>query len=302
MSPGSGISGSPLWSASHAKIIEYRLEHYAIPSLGKMAIGAVKAPDVLAMLRKIEKRGSIETEHRVKIVVGQVMRYAVATSRATHDPTVSLRGALPSPEEHHFGALTDPAAVGRLLKLQEAYQGTPSVKAALRLAPLVFVRPGELRGARWSEIDLDRAEWMIPAARMKGQKADHIVPLSRQAVAILRQMIDLRSAIGESPYVFPGYQSRQKPMSETAMLNAYKKMGYRQGEVTAHGWRATARTLLDEQLGFRPEVIEHQLAHTVRDPLGRAYNRTTYLDERRRMMQAWADYLDSLRASAELHG
>jgi integrase len=284
----------PSWSERHAHMIKLRMDKYVIPALGRLAIGDTRAPEILAMLRKIEAAGTIETAHRVKVIVGQICRYAVATGRTDRDPTGDLRGALPSPKRQHFGAALDPEDVGKLLRATDAYHGTPTVKAALAMAPLVFVRPGELRSARWAEIDLNSKTWIIPAARMKGQKQDHVVPLSRQAVEILRNL----QSLGQSgDYVFPGYRTRTRPMSDATITAVLRAIGYPAGSVTLHGWRATARTLLDEVLHFRPEIIEHQLAHTVKDPLGRAYNRTQHLEERRRMMQVWSDYLDELRGT-----
>ena len=226
----------------------------------------------------------------------QALRYAVATGRADQDPTVDLRGALSPTTKQHRAAITDPKAVGPLLRAIDSYHGYFVTKCALQLAPLVFVRPGELRNAEWKEIDLEKAEWTIPAARMKMRQA-HLVPLSRQAVAILKE---LQPRTGDSAYVFPGLRTTKRPMSNNAVLSALRRMGYEKDEMSGHGFRAMARTILDEILGVRPDYIEHQLAHAVRDPLGRAYNRTTHLPERRAMMQQWADYLDRLRDGAEL--
>jgi integrase len=242
-------------------------------------------------LRKIEARGAIETAHRARGDCGAVFRYAVATGRAQRDISTDLRGALEIPASRNFAAITDPAEVGALLRAIDVYKGTPEVRAALQLAPLTFVRPGELRNAEWIEIDLDAAEWNIPAAKMK-MRQPHLVPLSKQAVTILG---DLKAITGRSRYAFPSARSQQRPMSDVAVLAALRRMGYSTEEMTGHGFRATARTILDEILGFRPDVIEHQLAHAVKDPNGRAYNRTSHLPERRKMMQAWADYLDALR-------
>jgi integrase len=203
---------------------------------------------------------------------------------------------LPPIKVKHLAAITDPNDVGALLRAMTDYQGTLTVRVALRLAPLTFVRPGELRKAEWSEIDLDKAEWCIPAERMK-MKEPHIVPLSRQAVAILGE---LHALTGSGRYVFPSPRSTTRPMSDNAVLSALRRMGYGKEEMTGHGFRAMARTILDEVLGFRVDIIEHQLAHAVKDPNGRAYNRTKHLDERRRMMQAWADYLDAREHGAQV--
>ncbi len=261
------------------------------PWIGRKPIASVQPPDVLAVLQRIEGRGVIETAHRARVNIGQVMRYAVATGRATTDPTPSLRGALTPWTSSHRAAITDPDAVGELLRATDGYTGSYMVRAALRLAPLVFVRPGELRQAEWAEIDLDAAEWNIPAHKMK-MREPHPVPLATQAVAILR---DLYPFTGSRRYVFPGERSPKRAISNNTLNAALRRIGYDKDAMTAHGFRAMARTMLDEQLGFRADLIEHQLAHAVRDPLGRAYNRTHHLPERRKMMQAWADYLDTLR-------
>ncbi len=241
----------------------------------------------------MEARQAFESAHRVMQNCSQVMRYAVATDRAERNPVADLRGALvPAPEKNH-AAVVDPVQLGGLLRALHSYRGAGIVSMALKLAPLVFVRPGELRQAEWTEMDLDAGLWSIPAARMK-MRQPHIVPLARQAVEILRE---LQPHTGSGKYVFAGQRSSQRPMSEVAVLAALRLMGFDKDTVTGHGFRATARTLLDEVLGFRPDIIEHQLAHAVKDPNGRAYNRTTHLDERVRMMQEWADYLDRLRDS-----
>ena len=221
-----------------------------------------------------------------------MFRYAIATGRAERNPASDLRGALPPiREQTHRAAIVDPVALGGLLRACDSYQGEFPTRCALRLAPLVFVRPGELRHAEWSEIDLAAAEWNIPAAKMKTREP-HLVPLAPQAVAILQE---LHALTGRGRYVFPNPRTGSRPMSNNGVLAALRRMGYGKDEMTGHGFRATARTLLDEVLHFRPDYIEHQLAHAVRDPNGRAYNRTAHLAERRKMMAAWADYLDMLR-------
>ncbi len=282
---------SPTLSPSHAKAKLRRLELDVFPTLGTRLIDDIKAPEILRVLRRIEDRGALEMAHRVRGLCGEVFRYAVATGRADRDPTSDLRGALPPAKEKHFAAITDPKAVGPLLRAIDAYEGSSIVKWALQLSPLVFVRPGELRQAEWKEIDFDVAEWTIPAERMK-MKQPHLVPLSAQAVAILREAQYLT---GKGKYVFPSHRSDKRPMSNNAILAALRRMGFDKDTMTGHGFRATARTLLEEELQIRPDIIEHQLAHAVRDPLGRAYNRTTHLPERRTMMQQWADYLDALK-------
>lgn len=268
-----------------------RFERDIFPVIGRRPIAEVKAQELLLALRRIEARGAVETAHRARGDSGAVFRYAVATGRAERDICADLRGALGTAKKRHFAAITDPAEVGALLRAIEAYKGTAEVRAALQLAPLLFVRPGELRGAEWAEFDLDRAEWNIPADKMK-MGEPHLVPLSEQAVMILR---DLQALTGRSRYVFPSARSQHRPMSEVAVLAALRRMGYTRDEMTGHGFRAMARTILDEVLGFRQDIIEHQLAHAVKDPNGRAYNRTSHLPERRKMMQGWADYLDVLK-------
>ena len=283
------------WSPSHAATVIGRLNLDVFPRLGTRPIGEITAPDVLKMLRAIEFRGALETAHRVRTICGQVFRYAVATGRAERDPTVDLRDALKPYKKGHLPAITDPQALVPLLRAIEAYKGTHVVKCALMLVPLLMVRPGMLREAEWHEVDLDEAIWSVPAAKMK-TGSPHIVPLPVQAVAILRDLYELT---GRGKYVFPSHGQPDKPMSEGAIPAALHRLGYK-GKQTAHGFRATARTILDEVLQQRPDFIEHQLAHAVRDPLGRAYNRTSHLDERKKMMQRWADYLDSLKQEAQV--
>ncbi|MFZ0946379.1 MAG: integrase arm-type DNA-binding domain-containing protein [Syntrophobacteraceae bacterium] len=287
---------SATWAPSHAKTILDRLKRDVFPWLGARPVGEIKAPDLLAVLRRVESRGALETAHRIKTVCGQVFRYAVATGRAERDPSADLKGALPPSKKSHLAAMTDPAEVAGLLRATDGFNGTFIVKSALLLAPLVFVRPGELRQAEWAEIDLDREEWNIPAPRMK-MKQPHLVPLSTQAVNILRE---LQPLTGRGRYLFPSARTMTRPMSNNAILAALRRMGYEKEEMSGHGFRAMARTILDEVLQVRPDFIEHQLAHAVKDPNGRAYNRTAHLPERRKMMQLWADYLDGLKAGAKV--
>lgn len=254
-------------------------------------ITEVTPPLLLAALRKLENRGVIETTHRARALAGRIFKYAIATGRAQANPATDLRGALEQVQTKHFPSLTDPGAIGELLRALHGYNGSVVTQAALKLAPLVFVRPGELRTAKWADIDLDAAEWRYEVTKTKTQ---HIVPLSSQAVAILRE---LHPYTKRSEYVFPGERSASRPMSENTVNAALRNIGYDRDTMTGHGFRAMARTVLDEVLGFRPDYIEHQLAHNVKDPLGRAYNRTTHLTERTKMMQAWADYLDTLRTA-----
>ncbi len=282
---------APQWAESHGEKNMRRLERDVFPWLGSRPVAELTAPELLKVLRRVEGRGAAETAHRVRQICGQVFRYAIATGRGERDLSIDLRGALVPVRPVHLAAMTRPDAIGDLLRAIEGYQGQLVTKSALRLAPLVFVRPGELRAAEWKEIDLDGAEWTIAAGRMKMRQA-HLVPLSTQAVAILRE---LQPLTGHGRYVFPSARSNSRPMSNNAILAALRRMGVTKDEMSGHGFRAMARTVLDEVLHVRPDYIEHQLAHAVRDPLGRAYNRTAHLEERRKMMQLWSDYLEGLR-------
>ncbi len=284
----------PTWKPSHAEKLLTRLERDVFPYLGTRPIKEIKAPELLTVLRRIESRGALETAHRARVICGQILRYAVATGRAERDPSADLKGALPPVKTINRAAIVEPKKVGELLRAIDGYQGGFVVQCALKFAPLVFVRPGELRHAEWSEIDFENAEWNIPPGKMK-IKEPHLVPLSNQAIVILEE---LKKLTGSSRYVFPSGRSFARPMSDNAILAALRRMGYAKEEMSGHGFRAMARTLLDEVLQVRPDFIEHQLAHAVRDPNGRAYNRTTHLVERRKMMQLWADYLDGLKAGA----
>ena len=272
------------------------LEKDVIPYIGKMPISAIGPRDVLAALRKMEARGALESVQRVKQVCGQVFRYAVATGSAERDVTQDLKGALAKPTAGHFAAITEPKQAGDLMRSIFDYSGHPCTVAALKLSPLVFVRPGELRTMEWVEVDLDAAEWRIPASKMK-MKLDHLVPLSTQAVALLR---GVQPMTGHGRYVFPSLRTGERPMSENTINAALRGMGYSAEVHSAHGFRATARTIMDEVLGERVDLIEHQLAHAVRDVNGRAYNRTAHLPARRVMMQTWADYLDKLSMGADV--
>ncbi len=283
-----------VWSPSHALRIARRLERDVFPWLGKKAIADIKAPELLQVIRRVESRGIVETAHRALSECGQVFRYAIATGRAERDPSGDLRGALSPVKGSHFAAVTDPKGLAEILRAMDGYKGTAIVASALRLAPLVFVRPGELRAARWEDFDLVASEWRY---RVSKTDTDHIVPLSSQALSILR---DLQLLTGGGKYVFPSARSSDRPMSDNAVLSALRRSDIPKEQMTGHGFRAVARTILDEVLGFRPDIIEHQLAHAVKDPNGRAYNRTAHLIERKKMMQAWADYLDKLKAGAEV--
>lgn len=276
--------------------IRTRLEADLLPWLGKRPIAEIKAPELLATLRRVEARGSLIIAKRLRQIAGQIFRYAVATGRAERDPSGDLRGALKSPgAERHHAALTTPADVGALMRELDGYQGYFVTKCALQLSPLLFVRPGELRAAEWTEFDLEAGEWRIPAGKMKMRNA-HIVPLSTQAVSILRELEPLT---GRDRYVFPSVRTRARPMSNNTVNAGLRRMGYTGEQMTAHGFRATARTLLAEQ-GWKPDAIERQLAHKASGPLGAAYDRAQFLAERRTMMQAWADYLGGLKRGANV--
>ena len=283
------------WTENHAGRLLTRLEQDVFPFIGMNPISEIKAPELLTVLRRIEPR-TLEGAFRVKTTCGQIFRYAVATGRADRDPVADLRGALPPVKNKHMAAPTDPKEVAPLLRSIDGFKGSFVVKCAMQLAPLLFVRPGELRHAEWSEIDLDAAEWRIPGSKMK-MGIDHLVPLSSQAIEIL---MALHTLTGNGKYVFPCNRSPLRCMSENTVNAGLRRMGFEKTEITGHGFRAMARTILDEILGFRPDIIEHQLAHAVKDPLGRAYNRTSHLDERRKMMQTWADYLDGLKIGAKV--
>ncbi|AWG30944.1 tyrosine-type recombinase/integrase [Burkholderia cenocepacia] len=294
---------APTWSESHAARILRRLEVDAFPWIGAKPIADLAPPDVLDALRRVEKRSALETAHRLHSNIGQVCRYAVATGRAARDVSTDLRGALPPVQAEHMAAITDPKQVAELLRAIDGYQGTFPVWCALRLAPLLFQRPGEFRAAEWGEFDLDAGVWEIPSDRMKRTKQGkasggaHIVPLSTQATSILRQ---LQQVTGGGQLLFPSVRTTGRPMSDNTVNAALRRLGFDGETMTGHGFRAMARTILDEVLGVPAPIIEAQLAHAVKDPLGRAYNRTAHLPQRREMMQRWADYLDQLKAGAQI--
>jgi integrase len=281
----------PTWAESHSSKVILRLENDLFPWLGSKPVASIEADELLETVRRVEARGTLDTAHRCLGYCGQIFRYAIATARAKRNPASDLRGALPPAKGGHLASIVDPDGVGELLRAIEGYQGGYVTRCALRLAPLTFVRPGELRTAEWAHIDLDIAEWRIPAERMK-MREDLIVPLSRQAIDIVRE---LHPRTGQGRYLFPSEYNRTRPMSENTVNAALRRLGFSSDEMTGHGFRAMARTLLDEELGYRVEWIEHQLAHEVKDPNGRAYNRTAFLAGRKEMMQGWADYLDRLR-------
>lgn len=271
------------------------LERDVYPSIGRRAIAELGPRDVLAVVRRIEDRGSVDTAHRVLQLCSRIFRFAVAGGQADRDVTSDLRGALGTVPKNHHAAITEPVPFGALLRAIEGYRGNPVVASALKLAPLVFVRPGELRHAEWSEVDLEKREWRIPAEKMK-MKLPHLVPLSRQACEILKNLLPIS---GNGKYLFPGLRTRTRPISDNTLNAALRNLGYPGDTHTAHGFRASARTMLDEILCERVELIEHQLAHAVKDPNGRAYNRTSHLEARRLMMQRWADYLDAQREGTQ---
>ena len=289
------------WAASYADKIIARLDADVFPWIGRVPVGSVTPPQLLKVMRRIEARGVVETAHRALRDSSQVLRYAVATGKANTNSALDLKGALRRADPKHFPAIIEPKRFGELLRACDNYAATPVVRAALKLAPMLLLRPGEFRFAEWSEIDLDTAMWTVPAMRMKRELraklhgAPHLVPLPKQAVAVLGE---LRSLTGSGPLVFRGERHHDRAMSENTINAALRAMGFPADEVTGHGFRATARTMLHERLGFDPNVIEAQLAHSVRDSLGRAYNRTEFVEQRRKMLQAWADYLDQLRLGA----
>jgi integrase len=282
------------WAVSHSERVVRLFERDIFPWIGARPVADVTAPEILTVVRRIEARGALETAHRAMGNCGQVFRYAVATGRALRNPSGDLRGALSPVKKSHFAATTDSKRLAEILRAMDGYEGTLTVRCALRLAPMLFVRPGELRSAAWSQIDLEAAEWRYTVTKTD---TPHIVPLSLQAVAILRELHPLT---GRGHFVFPSARGNQRPMSDNAILVALRNLGIGKEEMSGHGFRAVARTILDEVLGVRPDFIEHQLAHAVRDPNGRAYNRTAHLVERAKMMQQWADYLDKLKAGAEV--
>jgi integrase len=278
-------------AASTQVRVRFFLKRNIFSEIGNVPISSLRATDVLACLRKMEARGVVESTHRVKQICGQVFRFAVAAGMVERDVTVDLKGALKVIKTNHHAAITEPRDARQMMKAIYGYCGHPYAAAALKLSSLLFVRPGEMRSAEWAHFDLDAAEWRIPGQKMK-MGHDHVVPLSKQALAILR---DLKAMTGHGKYVLPSIRTDDRCMSENTVNAALRNMGYEKGVMTAHGFRAMARTILDEVLGERVDLIEHQLAHAVIDPNGRAYNRTAHLPARKEMMQRWADYLDKLR-------
>lgn len=268
------------------------LEKNVFPFVGRREMDSIEPPEILALLRRIEARGAIDLAHRTRGIIGQIYRYAIATGRAIRNPAADLIGAIPAAQVQHYPAPTNPLEVGAMLRSFDAFTGTAHVRVALHLAPMLFVRPGELRRMEWSELNLDEREWCIPAGKMK-TRHPHIVPLARQTITLLKELPEV------GKFVFPNAgKDKSKAMSQAAINTALRRSGYdTKSEITGHGFRAIARTLLHEKLRFNPEVIEDQLAHVVADPHKGAYNRTKFIDDRRKMMQAWADYLDELKAT-----
>lgn len=281
------------WSASHTQATLHRLEKELFPGLGGRPVAEIEAAELLDVLRRVEARGALELASKTLIVAGQVFRYAIATSRAKSDPSRDLRGALKRREVRHYNALKE-SELPEFLKKLDAYDGNDMTRHAIRLLMLTFVRTNELRAAKWTEFDFDKGEWRIPAERMK-TRAEHLVPLAAQAIAVLEK---IKALSGNREHVFPNEHNPQKWMSENTILFALYRMGYR-GRATGHGFRATASTILNEQ-GWRADVIERQLAHAEKNKVRAAYHRSQYLDERRRMMQGWADYLNGLASGAKV--
>ncbi|MEO5326969.1 MAG: tyrosine-type recombinase/integrase [Magnetococcus sp. THC-1_WYH] len=279
----------PRYTEKHTGLVTSRLERDVFPLIGSKEIRELRASDILEVLGRMEKRGVLVSAKRVRQIIGQVCRYAVSNAKADFDPTTALRGALPPTQEKHRATITDPQEIGELLRAIDGYKGSFVTLCALKLAPMMMVRPGELRHAEWTEFDLDNALWTIPGEKMK-MKGKHVVPLSHQAVAILREIYPLT---GSGKYVFPGALSDTRPMSENTVLYALRRLGYPTGTMTGHGFRSMASTILNEQ-GWHRDAIERQLAHGERDAVRAAYNHAEHMPERKKMMQHWSDYLDQL--------
>ena len=280
------------WSENHRKKQRGRLNNDVIPYLGKRPVGSIEPGDVLEICKRVEARGVIDGAHRVKTIISQIFRYAVAKKIIKSDPCRDLYKALTPYTPKNMAAITDPFEVGALLRCIDGYRGSDMVRLALRFAPLVFVRPGELRHSEWTEIDWNDSLWRIPAPKMK-MKRPHIVPLAKQSIKILKMLEPLT---GDGKYLFPSVRSKQRPMSDNTVNAALRRMGYTKEEITGHGFRSTASTLLHEK-GYDTNIIEMQLAHKDPDTIRGAYNHAKYLPQRTKMMQAWADYLDELRDS-----
>ncbi|GAB3355424.1 MULTISPECIES: tyrosine-type recombinase/integrase [Giesbergeria] len=294
---------SPHWSEQHSVRELRNLEKDLFPWLGPRKVGDIEAVELLATVQRVEARGALESAHRVLCTARGALAYAVATGRASRNVALDLAGALTPHRTKHFAAITEPAKLAGLLRAIRSYQGGPVVRTALALAPMLFQRPNELRGMAWAELDLEAGLWTIPAARMKRTKdgkengAPHLVPLPQQAIELLR---DLHPLTGHTGLVFPGERGTTRPISDNTLRVALQTLGFGSDMQTVHGFRATARTILAERLEFDPLIVEAQLAHAVKDANGRAYNRTSYVEQRRAMMQTWADYLDKLRIGADI--
>ncbi|GAV19913.1 putative prophage CPS-53 integrase [Mariprofundus micogutta] len=289
------IKNKVKWVPEYTNRIQNWLNNDICPWIGSLPIDEIKAVDVLAVLRKAEDRGAVDTAHKLRSICGQVFRYAVATARIDSDPSRDLRGALEPKVVSHRATITDPKKVGELLRAIQSFEGTFIVQCAMKITPYLFVRPGELRQAEWSEINIEKAEWRIPAEKMK-MKQVHIVPLSDQVITILR---DAHALTGEGKYVFPSIRSAARPMSNNTVNSALRRLGYDKSEICAHGFRGMASTILHEQ-GWPTDVIERQLAHQEGNEVKRSYNHARHLPERQKMMQHWADYLDGLCAGADV--
>jgi len=281
-----------VWKDTHTATVQQRIKDYILPALGDKEIATITTPEILSALRDIENRGIFETAHRVKQVVGQIFRYAIITGRADRDPSSDLRGALTPVKAKNFATITEPKEIGGLLRAIDGYSGSYIVKCALQFAPLVFVRPRELRHAEWKEFDFKNALWKIPAEKMKMGRV-HIVPLATQAMANLEA---LKMATGSDRYLFPSIRTTSRPMSENTINAALRRMGFEKTEMTGHGFRAMASTLLYEN-GFESQIIEMQLAHAETNSVRAAYNHAQFLEKRKNMIQWWADYIDSLKVS-----
>jgi len=279
------------WTDNHATTTLRRIEANLLPWLGSRPIAVIEPREILQTLRRIEKRGSLETAHRVQQIASRIFRYAVATGQCSRDPTTDLKGALPPTRSTHFPTITDPTEIGTLLRTIDGYQGSPITQFALQMAPLVFVRPGELRHCEWAEIRTDEATWRIPSTKMK-MRRDHIVPLSRQALSILEE---LQPLTGSGIYAFPSARSATRPMSENTINGALRRLGYTTDEFTGHGFRSMASTILNEN-SWNRDAIERQLAHVDNNSIRATYNYAEHLEERRRMMQWWANYLDKIKS------
>ncbi len=283
------------WTEKHSGRLLTRLEQDFFPFLGDIPIKEINAPALLEVLRRVEIR-SAEQAHKLRGTCNQIFQYAIASGRIESNPAAGLQGILRPIKHKHMAAPTEPKAVAQLLRAIDGFSGSFVVRCALQLAPMAFVRPGELRKAEWSEIDFDKAEWSIPAHKMK-MRQPHLVPLSTQAIAVLKEIHPLT---GSGQYVFPSRNSPLKPMSDNTINASLRRLGFDKNEITGHGFRAMARTMIHEILHFEPDAIEAQLAHAVPDRLGRAYNRTQHLAERQKMMQKWSDYLDELKTTAKV--